>query len=130
MTTRLRVKPLPTFASCMERSILTRQQQRTITYVVRNSDTKPKDVIIEQPAGSDWKPADDIKPEESTASFDRFRLKVGAAATERLTVKELRPVENTYALTDLKTNYLELFSGRQPNPEVQTALHQRAGPEE
>lgn len=49
--------------------ILTRQQQRTITYVVRNSDTNPKDVIIEHPAGSDWKPADGIKPEESTASL-------------------------------------------------------------
>ncbi len=104
--------------------ILTRQQQRTVTYVARNSDTSSKDVVIEHPAGSGWKLEDGVKPEESTSSFDRFRLKVGAAATEKLTIKELRPAENTYALTDLKTNYLELFSGRQPNPEVQTALHQ------
>ena len=104
--------------------ILTRQQQRTITYVVRNSDTNPKDVIIEHPAGSGWKLEDGIKPEESTASFDRFRLKVGPAATEKLTVKELRPAESTYVLSELNTNYVELFSGRQPSPDVQTALHQ------
>ena len=103
---------------------LTRQQQRTVTYVVRNADTNAKDVIIEHPTGSGWKLADGIKPEESTASFDRFRLKVGAAKTEKLIVNELRPAENTYALTDLNTTYLELFSGRQPSPEVQAALRQ------
>jgi hypothetical protein len=104
--------------------ILTRQQQRINTYVIRNADTAPKDIVIEHPAGSGWKLADGLKPEESTASFSRFRVKVAAAATEKLTVRELRPAENTYALTDLNTNYLELFSGRQPNPEVQAALHQ------
>ncbi len=104
--------------------ILTRQQQRINTYVIRNADTAPKDVVIEHPAGSGWKLADGLKPEESTASFSRFRVKVAAATTEKLTVKELRPAENTYALTDLNTNYLELFAGGHPNPEVQSALQQ------
>ena len=101
--------------------ILTRQQQRINTYIIRNADTAPKDVVIEHPAGSGWKLADGLKPEESTASFSRFRVKVAAAATEKLTIRELRPAENTYALTDLNTNYLELFAGGHPNPEVQSA---------
>ncbi len=104
--------------------ILTRQQQRINTYIIRNADTAPKDVVIEHPAGSGWKLADGLKPEESTASFSRFRVKVAAAATEKLTIRELRPAENTYALTDLNTNYLELFAGGRPNPEVQSALQQ------
>jgi phage shock protein A len=104
--------------------ILTRQQQRTNTYIIRNADTAPRDVVIEHPAGSGWKLADGLKPEESTTSFSRFRVKVAAAATEKLTIRELRPAENTYALTDLNTNYLELFAGGHPNPEVQSALQQ------
>jgi len=43
---------------------------------VRNSDSEPRDVVLEHPVRQGWTLAKDLKPEETSASAYRFRVKV------------------------------------------------------
>ena len=88
---------------------ITREEQSSQTYVVRNSDTSPRTVVIEHPARDGWKLADDLKPEESTASYHRFLVKVEPGNTAKLTVKEHHPDMTTYALSNLNSSQVEVF---------------------
>jgi hypothetical protein len=55
----------------------TSEAQSSITYTVRNEDPKVKTVVIEHPARSGWTLEDKgPQPEETSANFHRFRLKV------------------------------------------------------
>ncbi|HEV3315514.1 MAG TPA: carboxypeptidase regulatory-like domain-containing protein, partial [Candidatus Angelobacter sp.] len=54
----------------------TREQRDHQTYTVRNSDSEPREVVLEHPVRPGWKLAKDLKPEETSASFYRFRVKV------------------------------------------------------
>src|SRR5207237_10753933 len=54
--------------------VTTRQQREKKTYRISNSDAAVRQVIIEHPARAGWKLADDLKPEESSASFHRFKV--------------------------------------------------------
>jgi len=49
------------------------------TYTIRNSDTQAREVVIEHPLRGGWKLANDVKPEETSASFYRFLVKVSAS---------------------------------------------------
>ncbi|MBZ5567276.1 MAG: carboxypeptidase regulatory-like domain-containing protein [Acidobacteriia bacterium] len=88
---------------------ITREEQSSETYVVRNSDTSPRTVVIEHPARDGWKLAEDLKPEESTASYHRFLVKVEAGNTAKLTVKEHHPDSTTLALSNLNSSQVELL---------------------
>jgi hypothetical protein len=47
------------------------------TYLIHDSDTTPRTVIIEHPRqAEDWKLEEGLKPEESTATYHRFRVNV------------------------------------------------------
>ena len=54
----------------------TREQRSSRTYKISNSDVTSREVVIEHPARPEWKLSDNLKPEESSASFYRFRVKV------------------------------------------------------
>ena len=88
---------------------ITREEQSSETYVVRNSDTSPRTVVIEHPARDGWKLAEDLKPEESTASYHRFLVKVEAGNTANLTVKEHHPDSTTLAISNLNSSQVELL---------------------
>jgi hypothetical protein len=88
----------------------TREQRETKTYTIRNSDTTPRVVVIEHPARDGWKFANDAKPEESTASFHRFRVNVDPSKTGTLVVEEFHPEETTYALSNLNSDQILLFT--------------------
>ena len=104
---------------------LTREQRETNTYTIHNSDIMEKNVVIEHPARDGWKFLGDLKPEESTADYHRFRVKIAAGATESLKVAEFHPDETTYALTNLTGDQFLLFSqGRQLNPQLEQAMQQ------
>jgi hypothetical protein len=103
---------------------LTRELRETRTYTVSNSDTSARNVVIEHPSRSGWHFLDvDLKPEETSNSYHRFRVKVPPASSEKLVVAEYYPEETTYALNVIDENLIGFIlktSGIQP--EVESSL--------
>jgi len=84
-------KPISKIAINKGVMLTTREQRASKTYKIFNSDVNARDVIIEHPARDEWKLADNLKPEESSASFYRFRVKVTPKQTAQLLVEEHKP---------------------------------------
>jgi hypothetical protein len=103
---------------------LTRELRETRTYTVTNTDTSARSVVIEHPARAGWHFIDkDLKPEEVSNSYDRFRVKVGPASSEKLVVAEYYPQETTYALNSIDDNTIGfILKTREIQPEVEAAL--------
>jgi len=76
--------------------IATREMRETHTYTLRNSDSQPRQVIVEHPSREGWKLAEGVKPEETTASYLRFRVGVGPNKSEELKVEEYQPLETRF----------------------------------
>jgi len=90
--------------------VLTREQRQSTKYSIHNADASSRDVVIEHPAEENWKLAPSgPKPEESSASFHRFRVKVDAGKTETLSVDESRPEETQYVLTNLNSDTVAIL---------------------
>jgi hypothetical protein len=107
---------------------LTREQRDANTYTIHNSDTVEKNVVIEHPAREGWKFLGDTKPEETTADYHRFRVKVAPNATQELKLAEFHPEETTYALTNITSDQFLLISrGRTVNPKLQEAMQRILG---
>jgi len=100
------------------------QEREENTYTVRNRDSSPRTIVIEHPARTGWKLTDDDdKPAESSASFHRFRLTVEPMKTQTLTVKEYRPVMNTYQVSDISDSQIKYFLAQKMiSPEIERAL--------
>ncbi len=88
---------------------VTRKQRRTRTYTLHNADTKAREVIIEHPIGENWKLADTVKPEESSASHHRFRVKLDPGKTATLSIREFRPDFTSIYLTTLTDTQLAAY---------------------
>jgi hypothetical protein len=103
---------------------LTRELRETRTYTVSNSDTTARSVVIEHPSRSGWRFLDkNLKPEETSNSYYRFRVKVSPASSEKLVVAEYYPQETTYALNTIDDNLIAVIlktNGIQP--EIEAAL--------
>jgi hypothetical protein len=85
------------------------QERQENTYTIRNRDAAARTVVIEHPASAGWKLTDDQTPAESSASFHRFRLSVEPKKTTTLTVKEYRPIQNSYQLTNVTDDQIKYF---------------------
>jgi hypothetical protein len=103
---------------------LTRELRETRTYTITNTDTTARSVVIEHPMRSGWHFLDkDLKPEESSNSYYRFRIKVAPAAGEKLVVAEYYPQETTYSLSNMDENFIGMVLKTQGiQPEVEAAL--------
>lgn len=102
---------------------LTREERDVTTYSIRNSDTQSRDVVIEHPAQEGWKLAAALKPEESTSSFHRFRVKVDPGKTAELKVVESKPQETQYVISNLNDELMAMFvKDKALNPEMEQAL--------
>jgi len=101
---------------------LTRELRETRTYTISNSDTTDRSVVIEHPSRSGWHfIKEDMKPDETSNSYHRFRIKVAPASTEKLSVAEYYPQENTYALNtidDSTIGFILKTTGIQPQVEA------------
>ena len=93
--------------------LTTREQRQSKTYKISNSDTNSRQVIIEHPARSPWKLADNLKPEESSASFYRFRVSVNPKQSAQLVVEEHKPETATLALTNLTSDQVAVLTQQQ-----------------
>jgi hypothetical protein len=100
------------------------QERQENTYTIRNRDASPRVVVIEHPARPGWKLTDDDeKPAESSASFHRFRINLDPMKTGTLTVKECRPVTNSYQVSNITDDQIKFFfTQKMINPEVEQAL--------
>jgi uncharacterized coiled-coil protein SlyX len=101
----------------------TREQRDHQVYTVRNSNTDARDIIIEHPVRSGWKLTSDAKPEETSASYYRFRLKVAPSQTGTLQVDEVHTIQSTIALSNISDDYIKvLVSDSAIKPDTVQAL--------
>jgi hypothetical protein len=101
----------------------TSEQRDHQRYIVRNADVQERDVVIEHPARSGWKLADGVKPEEISASFYRFRMKVEPGKTAELKVDEVQPLRRTIALSNVTDDNIRIwFNDKTLKPELEQAL--------
>src|SRR5207302_388783 len=87
----------------------TREQRDHQVYFIHNSDSEPRDVVVEHPVRQGWKLAKDLKPEETSTSFYRFRVKVSPHQEEELNVDEVQPLESTFALSNVSDDHIKLL---------------------
>jgi hypothetical protein len=79
------------------------------TYTFRNEDTAARSVVVEHPVRPGYQLRGSAQPIETTAAWLRFRIAVEPKQTASLQIDEARPLVNTYELTNLDTNQVELF---------------------
>jgi hypothetical protein len=79
------------------------------TYTFRNEDATARTVLVEHPARQGYELRTDIRPEETTAGWMRFRLRVEPKQTASLVVDEARPLETTWQLTNINEEQLAIF---------------------
>ena len=112
VTARAKEKRAPTFLVRAVNGVFQAHYHQTNQkiYVVTNQTDKPRVVMIEHPVRQDWTLSGDTqKPEEKTANYYRFRVKVGAHEKLELPVTEQRVLMETYTLTSFTRQDLELF---------------------
>ena len=91
---------------------MTSEERKKTKYTLRNADSKPRIVVIEHPSqeSAGWKLAPSTpKPEETSASFYRFRASVDAAKTSELTVEEFHTLAGTTELSDVDDDQVQLL---------------------
>ena len=86
---------------------ITREQRSKMKYTIRNADTAARQVVIEHPVRAGWKLAEGSKPEETTASYYRFRVAVDPNKTSELAIEEFIPQTTTAQLTDLSDGQMD-----------------------
>ncbi|MBS1849998.1 MAG: carboxypeptidase regulatory-like domain-containing protein [Acidobacteria bacterium] len=93
-------------------------------YKVHNADSSSRQVIVEYPAEDNWSLTKETqKPEESTASFHRFRVVVEAGKTSELTVESVHPQEARFELDDLDSDQVKLLAEqKRVTPAMQQAF--------
>jgi hypothetical protein len=102
---------------------LTREQNDSRKYTLHNADTASRDVVIEHPARENWKLAEGPKPEETSASYLRFRVGVPAGQTANLQIAEYHPESSELALTNLDDKQVAFITQqRQITPAMQEAF--------
>jgi carboxypeptidase family protein len=112
VTARAKEKRAPTFLVRAVNGVFQAHYHQTNQkiYVVTNQTDKPRVVMIEHPVRQDWTLSGDTqKPEEKTANYYRFRMKVGPHEKLELPVTEQRVLMETYTLTNFTRQDLELF---------------------
>lgn len=101
----------------------TRELRQKETYRVSDSDTKPREVIIEHPARPGWKLSKDLKPAETTESYYRFRVSVKPGESSKLEVDESIPSFSQVVLSNLTEDQVELLARQQRvTPEMEAAF--------
>jgi hypothetical protein len=105
--------------------IMTREERESKTYTVSTSDSTTRDVLIEYPIRPDWKLAEGTKPEETTPSLYRFRVKVEPKTASQLVVEEYHPISTQVELSNVTDEEVTLLSDQKRlTPELQLAIKQ------
>jgi hypothetical protein len=104
--------------------IQTSEVREETDYTARNDDTTPRTLLIEHPLRAGWRIAGDTpKPEETTSSVYRFRLTLEPKSTQILEVREAKPLETRYELTNLTDDQVLTFLRQKSiNPAIETSF--------
>lgn len=103
---------------------LTHEQRESRKYTLHNSDTTPRQVILEHPAREGWKLAPGPKPEETSESFLRFRMGIGPGQTETMQIEEFHPQDSEYEMNDLDEKQVALITEqKQVTAAMQDVFH-------
>jgi len=104
--------------------MIQRQEQRDHQlYTIRITDSEAREVVIEHPVRVGWKLPADLKPEEISASFYRFRVTAKPNETAMLKVDEVKPLETRYALSNITNAQIALWTNENlMKPETLQAL--------
>jgi hypothetical protein len=86
-----------------------------ITYVVRNAAPDARTVILEHPIRTGYTLDSDPKPEETTPTLYRFRVKTAPGETVRLHVGERRNGALTYQLTNFNDSLFTFILNQSGN---------------
>ena len=85
----------------------------TKVYTITNQTDRPRVVFVEHPIRERWKLSDNtLKPYETSASVYRFRAELKPRATVELPIIEQLALMDSYALSNLSRNDIELFVSR------------------
>jgi hypothetical protein len=103
---------------------LIQEQRAKKKFTIRNADAEPRQVIVEFPVQEGWELTKNTpKPEDSSASFHRFRVPVEAGKSAELTVESFHPEETNYELTNLDSDEVELLAQqKRVTPAMQQAF--------
>ena len=85
------------------------QEREHHRYIVRNQDQNAREVVIEHPERKGWELAGGPKPEETSASAYRFRVKVDPAQSSALEFDEVHSFGTSYALTNITPDQIAMF---------------------
>jgi hypothetical protein len=103
--------------------VTTREMRQTQTYRISDSDTKPRTVVIEHPVREGWKRAKDLKPDETTPSYYRFKVNVNPKESTKLVVEEIHPMVSQMDLTSMTDQEVELLARQKRlKPEMEAAF--------
>jgi hypothetical protein len=103
--------------------ITTREMRSASTYQISDSDTKPRTVVIEHPVREDWKLTGDLKPDETTPSYYRFKVNVNPKESAKLVVAEIHPMVSQVDLASVTDNEVELLARQKRlTPEMEAAF--------
>ena len=95
-------------------------------YKIRNNNELARILILEHPIRPGWDLAG-TTPEETSASFYRFRVEVKPKSSVEFTVREERPVVETHALSRISTDQLAVWvSARAIDAETEKSLREVA----
>jgi len=82
-------------------------------YTLTNQTDKPRTVFVECPVRKGWAlTSETARPYETTASFYRFKVELGAHAAAELPVSEKQGLMDTYEVSNLTRSTIELFVSR------------------
>ena len=91
--------------------------QEKKTYTIRNVDAKPKTLMIEHAQRPTYKLMN-LKPTETTSNSYRFEVKLAPNATEKFPVSEERVYDNTFAVSSLSPDNLQVYFQNKAIPEA------------
>jgi hypothetical protein len=78
-------------------------------YTVKNSDDRPRSVLLEHPLNPDWELVSPTAAEETTRSSYRFLVEVAGGESEKLLVAQERRIERSVLLTNLADDRISYF---------------------
>lgn len=95
----------------------THESSQTTSYQLRNKRTDEKIVILEHPQTG--RPLKDVRPDETTANFHRFRLRLAPNQSLEFPVTEVLNRSSTVTMQNINRQTLE---GRFSGPEIPAEL--------
>lgn len=103
--------------------LATRKAREETTYLVKNRDQKPRNVLIEHPFRADWQLVEPKQPAERTRDLYRFKVKVEPDQTAKLAVREEKQLLQQVRLMDSGLDTIQFYlKARTITPKLKEAL--------